>query len=150
MNDCFERDWTNMKILKVKSSLESDVKEKMRSIYPMIRQIYRRLAATGLAGSTFGIGWNVYREFITQTLKLADHQTLKPEDCDRLFIAVNVNKGGAQTTSNEFNSEKSLVRHEFLEILLRIAVKKYFESEKVNSETAAIAKFTSENLEPYY
>jgi hypothetical protein len=67
-----------------------------------------------------------------------------------LFIAVNVNKGGAHTTSNEFNSEKALVRHEFLEIVLRIAVKKYFESEKVYSETAAIAKFAQENLEPYF
>ena len=40
------------------------MKEKCRELYPFIREIYKRLAALGIVGTVFSIGWNVYREFM--------------------------------------------------------------------------------------
>ena len=89
INDCFEFDWQSMKRPKLKTSSEDDVKESLRKTYPFIREVYRRLAASGITGILFAVGWNTFREFMTQTLCVADKECLKPEDIDRLFIAVN-------------------------------------------------------------
>jgi hypothetical protein len=77
-----------MKHLKLKGCTERDLKERMKHYYPFLSQIYRRLSATGIKGKQLAIGWNVFREFVTDTLKATDNN-FKPEDCDRLFIAVN-------------------------------------------------------------
>lgn len=106
VNDCFEFDWQCMKKPKLKKSTEDDFKEKCRMIYPFIRAAYKRLAAIGIVGTVFSIGWNVFREFVTQTLNISDKEKLKPDDCDRLFIGVNAN----QQKKSPFIPEKALVR----------------------------------------
>jgi len=77
-----------MKHLKLKGCTERDLKERMKHYYPFVREIYRRLSATGIKGKLLGIGWNVYRDFVTDTLKVTDNK-FKAEDTDLLFITVN-------------------------------------------------------------
>ena len=89
VNDCFEFDWQCLRKPKLKKSNEEELKEKCREIYPFVREIYKRLAALGIVGTVFSIGWNVYREFMIQTLNITEKDKLKPDDCDRLFIGVN-------------------------------------------------------------
>lgn len=60
----------------------------MKHQYPFIREIYRRLSAVSIKSKTLAIGWNVFREFMQDSIEITDAK-LKPEDCDRLFIAVN-------------------------------------------------------------
>ena len=88
LSDSFEFDWQQIKLPKLKGSSERDLKEKMKQYYPFIIQIYRRLSATGIKGKLLAIGWNVFRDFVADTLEATDNK-FKPEDCDRLFIAVN-------------------------------------------------------------
>ena len=88
LSDSFEFDWHQIKLPKLKGSSERDLKEKMKQYYPFIIQIYRRLSATGIKGKLLGIGWNVYRDFVTDTLKVTDNK-FKAEDTDLLFITVN-------------------------------------------------------------
>jgi hypothetical protein len=77
-----------MKQPKLKGCTERDLKERMKHQYPFIREIYRRLSATGIKGKLLAIGWNVFRDFVVDTIEINDNK-FKPEDCDRLFIAVN-------------------------------------------------------------
>lgn len=65
VNDCFEFDWTCIKKPKFKSTDEDAIKEKMRITYPFVREVYRRLAASSVAGILFAVGWNTFREFMT-------------------------------------------------------------------------------------
>lgn len=69
------------------------------------------------------------------------------EDCDRIFIAVN----SAQKGSYSQNPQKSLVRYEFLETLVRCALKKYCEppQQVTIPEVEAIDILNEEYLEPY-
>ena len=120
------------------------MKEKCREIYPFIREIYKRLAALGIVGTVFSIGWNVYREFMIQTLNITDKEKLKPDDCDRLFIGVNAGNQRKAT----FIPEKALVRFQFLEILMKAAIKRYFESGDVESELEAIDILEKAHLRP--
>jgi hypothetical protein len=64
VKECFEFDWSCLKKPKLKKSSEDELKEKCREIYPFLREIYKRLAALGIVGTVFSIGWNVYREFM--------------------------------------------------------------------------------------
>jgi len=57
-------------------------------------------------------------------LNIADKDNLKPDDCDRLFIGVNANS----QKKSAFIPEKGLVRFQFMEIMIRAGIKKYFES----------------------
>lgn len=75
-------------------------------MYPFVREIYKRLAAFGIMGTIFSIGWNVFREFMISGINITDKDKLKPDDCDRLFIGVNA---GNQRKA-PFIPEKALVR----------------------------------------
>jgi hypothetical protein len=77
-----------MKQPKLKGCTDRDLKERMKHYYPFVREVYRRLSATGIKGKLLAIGWNVFRDFVADTLEATDNK-FKPEDCDRLFIAVN-------------------------------------------------------------
>lgn len=120
-----------MKKPKLKASTEDEIKAKCKEMYPFVREIYKRLAALGVVGTVFSIGWNVYREFMIQTINITDKDKLKPDDCDRLFIGVNA----GNMRKAPFIPEKALVRFQFMEILVRAALKKFFESGDSESES---------------
>lgn len=128
----------------MKKSTEEELKEKCREMYPFIREINKRLAALGIVGTVFSIGWNVYREFMIQTLNISDKEKLKPDDCDRLFIGVNA----GNLRKAPFIPEKALVRFQFLEILIKSGLKRYFESGDVENEVDAIGQLIINNLNP--
>lgn len=91
------------------------------------------------------MGWNTFRELMTQTLAVCDKNNLKPEDVDRLFIAVN--SGGQKKTS--MNPDKALVRFELVEIMARAAIKRFCESGELESEAEAVSALWSNFLEPH-
>ena len=131
-----------MKRPKFKKSSEDEVKEVCRAVYPFLRQVYRRLSAYGVSGIILAVGWNTFREFMTQTIAITDKTNLKPEDVDRLFIAVN--SGGQKKTA--MNPDKALVRFEMLEIMLRSAIKKYCEGGELEGEAQAVEALWSSFL----
>jgi hypothetical protein len=73
INDCFEIDWSHIKVPKLKQSDEKAVKERCRAMYPFLREVYRRLSAIAVAGVVFAIGWNAYRDFMSNQLAVTDH-----------------------------------------------------------------------------
>ena len=69
INSCFEFDWDHMKKPRFKNPDNVDmVKENLRKIYPFTRRVYKRLSATGITGTTFAVGWNTFRDFMSDTL----------------------------------------------------------------------------------
>jgi hypothetical protein len=146
INDCFELDWSSIKKPKFKSPDEDAIKEKCRMIYPCVREIYRRLSCQAVAGIIFAVGWNTFREFMISSICVQDNNCLKPEDIDRLFIAVNA----GQQKKSPYNPDKLLVRYEFLEIMLRTALKKYIEPGFLDNEADAVENFWNEYLNVHY
>ena len=69
----------------------------------------------------FEIGSNEMRDLMSNMLNMIEKKTLKPEDVDRIFIQVNAS-GEKKSKVNPLNT---LVRHEFLEFMLRCAIAKF-------------------------
>ena len=55
---------------------------------------------------------------------MIDGENLKQADADRLFITVNA----GTKVKNPLISANALIRYQFMEILLRLAIKFYFET----------------------
>jgi len=142
VKECFEFDWSSMKKPPIKKSSIEDIKERMRTIYPFLREVYKRLAAIGLKGSVFSIGLNTFTDFITKHLNIDDKDGLS--EYDRLFITVNGNKRTDLIPAN------ALVRFQFVEIILRLAIKKCYETGEVENELDAVELFYERHIEPLY
>ena len=69
------------------------------------------------------------------------------EEVDRLFISVNSNLNPKVHT--KLNSSKGIIRYEFFEAVMKVAVKRYIEFGSANSEAEAMKQFWEEYLEPH-
>jgi hypothetical protein len=69
------------------------------------------------------------------------------EEVDRLFIAVNSNQNPIVHT--KYNSSKGIIRYEFFEAVMKVAVKRYIEFGSAKSEAEAMRQFWEEYLEPH-
>jgi hypothetical protein len=99
-----------------------------------------------VAGIVLAVGWNEFRNLIHKTLKLTD-QNFRVEEVDRLFIAVNSNQNPIVHT--KFNSSKGIIRYEFLEAVMKAAVKRYFEYGTAETEAEAMHQFWTQCLQPH-
>jgi len=70
---------------------------------------------------------------------------MKLSDIDFEFI---VTKSGYK--KSEMNPERWLVRYQFMEIFVRIALHKYHKSKIVETQSEAIEKLMNEHLLPYF
>lgn len=68
---------------------------------------------------------------------------LSLSDIDQIFIATNF-----EVEDQEDNDDKNLVRYEFLEILVRIARKKFVDTKVCSSYSEATRKIISEYVLP--
>jgi hypothetical protein len=85
-----------------------------------------------MVGNVFSLGLNSYTEIVKEQMSMVDGDNLKTADCDRMFITVNANKRTPLIPAN------ALVRYQFLEILMRLAFKMFFETGLVESESLAV------------
>lgn len=142
--DCFEFDWSNVKQLKYKKSTEEEVKAAMKQGYLMIKEFYKVQSGYGRIGIIFSVALNQFTEFIKEHINLIDGQHLNMSDADRFFITVNAGKKGALIPAN------ALIRFQFVEILLRMALRKYLESGEALNEAQAVEMLIDYNIRPAY
>ena len=88
----------------------------------MMREFYKSNSGYGKIGNIFSIALNQFTDILKEQLKVIDGQSISVSDADRFFITVNSGKKGPLIPAN------ALIRFQFVEILLRMALKKYFES----------------------
>lgn len=72
------------------------------------------------------------------SIKVTDNK-FRTDALDQLFYAVNSNFNPMVRT--EYNNVNSIVRYEFLEVIIRAALKKFCEFGSVKSEAEAINLF---------
>ena len=140
--DCFEYDWFNCKQLKYKKCSEEEVKSVMKSAYKLIKEFYKLHAGYGRIGNIFSVGLNQFTEFLKEDLNILDTLALTMSDADRLFITVNAGKRGPLIPAN------ALVRFQFVEMILRIALRRYYESQEAPTEAEALQMLIERNLIP--
>jgi hypothetical protein len=133
LNKCFEYDWSCCKLPKLGEE-EPEIKEVMRHGYRLIKEHYKILSAIGKTGNIFGISWLTYNDFVLYKLNIVDGTDIKLNASDLLFRTIN----GRPKLGN--NPALSLVRFEFMEVLLRLAILRYYDTQKVQTRVEAVKK----------
>lgn len=100
------------------------------------REIYKHYAAVAPSGLIPSIGTNVLGDIIANCDDLIDYKTLKLSDLDLEFVSTKA-AGGKKY---EFFPERQLVRFQFLELLVRLAITKYYKTKIENTIPDAIEK----------
>lgn len=126
LNRCFENDWMRCKIPKIIKNPEelAEAKKALRASYKTIREMYKQFAAFEPSGGVPCIGSNVFSDIMNQC-NVVDSQFVKLSDVDIETVASNA---GKNKMANPRNPERSLVRYQMIEMIVRLALRKYQKS----------------------
>ncbi len=120
MAKCFEEDWKRMVKPRMKEEHLAKCKEFLKSNYRIFKETYKYYAAIGRTENLFAINKLTLTDFIAHKIFLYDGDKLT--DMDLTFSTV---KGRPKVA--KFQPRTALVRFEFVELLFRLALKRYLE-----------------------
>lgn len=107
----------------------------MYSQQPIFRRdTYKYFSAVQPSNGVFSIGTNVFNEIVS-TCSIVDKSLLKISDVDLDFVATNA---GGGKKSGKMNPERQLVRYQFMEIWIRLALTKYYKTKQVKDQYEAV------------
>jgi len=139
LDECLSLDWSRAKVSRIVAEEERlSVQEILQRNYRKFVAIYRTLSALGVSGDTgFGVGQIEAGEIITSAGLVDD--TTKLSDIDRLFIASKV-MAVDMRRDVAVRNDKALVRHQVLELLLRIADQRFVQTKAVSSISEGLSR----------
>lgn len=92
------------------------------------------------------MGTNLFSYIVFNCPGLVDHKTIKLSDVDLEFIAT---KAAGAHFKTKTNPDRQLIRYQFMEIFVRLALDKYLKTGICRTYDEAIIKMFSENVIPY-
>ena len=136
----FEADWKFNKIPKFIRRAEEVAKIRviLYEHYPALKSIFMNLACNPSYPS---VDWKAFLQFVDQCGFIDEHATM--HEIDRAFVATNI-----ELEKLDDNPDRELCRYEFLELVCRIGIIKYFDSKILGTYSAAVAKFLAEDVIP--
>ncbi|CDW87404.1 UNKNOWN [Stylonychia lemnae] len=118
----------------------------LKGNYRYIREAYRYFSAVNPSGLVFSIGTNVFSDIIYNCPSMLDSKLLKLSDVDLEFIST---KAGNQFRGR-MNPDRQLIRFQFLEIFVRLAIDKYYKTKQCIAQEDAIYRMFDEHVMPYF
>ncbi|GBG27539.1 NACHT, LRR and PYD domains-containing protein 3 [Hondaea fermentalgiana] len=119
--------------------------------YSILRVVYQLFCANHTGLSVTSVSWHSFFEFCQMCLIVDDK--LDQKDLENMFVAVNVNDAsrdqGVDMTGRKLNPDRDLCRYEFVEIVGRIAIKKFFQRGLVDSPADAVRRLVETHFLPY-
>lgn len=142
-----EADWDRCRLAHMIGNYEiEEVKQTVQEHYGLLMAIYRHYSSLDVSGVTgFGITQLQACELMVD-LGIVDGRTTKMADIDRLFIAAKVTLAEIKKTLQVVN-DKSMVRYEFLEFVLRLAQQRFLKSGEADTINEAVC-LAIQMLEP--
>lgn len=147
LKKCFEFDWSCGRIprvIKKEDDLEK-VKKQLYAVYRQYKETYKYIASLSPSGEVWSISQLPFTDFINES-NIIDNKFLKLSDVDIKFIAT-LSSG---EKSNPRNPERSLVRYQLMEVMVRIAEARYVASGVVQTFSEAMEICIKDNLMPIY
>ena len=114
--------------------------------YLTIMQSYGFYAVCS-GGNTFTVKLNSYLDFLNDCQIPDDTPGASPKNLDTLFIVTNLEEG-LDKQEAKTNDDKALMRFEWVEIIVRIAMTKYYDSGKVEDLSEAVDHLCKQNIHP--
>ena len=118
LDNCFEKDWNRTRVARiVKNETDrAELKSYCRSIYKHFREFYKFIAGSDPVNDVCCIGVNTFNDMISSGIPgFVDGKYLMQADVDLERIKTNANE-----QNDKFNPKNSLVRHNFLEVFIRL------------------------------
>jgi len=141
VKECLALDWARAKVNRIVAEAEIlEVQDVLRENYHRFLAIYRNISAVGVSGETgFGVS-QIEASDLIASAGLIDGST-RISDVDRLFIAAKVVPHDQKR--GMVRQDKALVRHQCLELFLRLAYQKYVQTGKTASIADAVRRVFS-------
>jgi hypothetical protein len=157
----FKIDWSNLMakkrfqnfIMKEDDDGSKDELYEVRDViwecYNTIMDAYEFYSVMGTSmSSLFTITLNSYSDFVGDcNIPDAKSKTCKRKDLDTIFIVANVEEDKSSKV-NKANDDRALMRFEFLECVVRIAVQKYLRSGDTDDVSDAVRMLCDRNIRP--
>lgn len=105
----------------------------LRPKYGLIRETYKHLACVAPAGTMPSMGMNVLTELMLKCNDFVDYKSTKLSDVDLAFIATNAVGAKHYPFRLEvcINPERQIIRYQFFEILMRLAIERFTQKLKM-------------------
>ena len=105
----------------------------LRPKYGLIRETYKHIACLAPAGNIPSLGMNVLTELMLKCNDFVDYKITKLSDVDLAFIATNAlgSKHYPFRTDICINPERQIIRYQFFEILMRLALERFTQKLKM-------------------
>jgi len=138
---CLQMDWSRAKVTRVIRDPDEreGVHQLVRQHYKQILSLYRHLSAVGISGDTpFGVGQMEASEAFVEAGCI--DVTTKISDVDRFFIASKVVNIDMKKKDLTVRNDKALTRHQFLEIILRVAEQRFLQKGDATTMVEAVSR----------
>lgn len=148
LENCFEIDWENTKCEKIiKGDGEAaKTKEYIRTVYEYLRETYKYYAGVSPLGRVMSIGPGTMTELFHHCENFIDGKVIKISDIDLQLIAVN----GGKRTNNYLSPDKAIIRSQFIEVLVRLSIDKYFKTKVCETPSEAIELAFETHFLPFF
>ena len=141
LGKCFDYDWARCKVPKLIKDMTEQQKVMgiLSSRYPVLKEIYKYYSSISPAGDIWSIGQMVFTDIcneanlIDSTFRLAD-------------IDFHLKGALFQEVRNPRSPPNSLVRFQFMEILVRVALDKYFKTGICETQSQAVEYLMEKNI----
>lgn len=134
-------DWQHGKVAKfLKEQEEQDeAAEACGAHYGPFIRLFRRCAANGSDGVTPGVSMITCAELLSSA-GVIDEQYCRLADVDTMFIAARVREKGADKRPFAVKVADTLLRFQFMEFLLRVALARFLKTKEVASIAEAVRR----------
>lgn len=117
----------------------------LKASYQQLVNVFTFYAAMG-SGDAFSMQFNAYSELMDDArIPEPGSKTCGSPDLSTLFIAANVEEN-PKSEENKVNYDRALMRFEFLEVIIRVAIAKYLKSKVVERLWEAVELLLTENI----
>ncbi|KAK3238958.1 hypothetical protein CYMTET_51082 [Cymbomonas tetramitiformis] len=124
------------------------VRDLLKTNYLQLDACFMYYSALG-SGNVFSMQLNQYTDFLTDCqIPDADSPKIKRSDCDTLFITADFCEDKTTPEAQLMASNNALLRYEFLEVLVRIAVAKYGDGIETCDVSEALTFLLERNIRP--
>lgn len=131
---CFQRDVMDSRIQGMISNVKirENIKKDLRTYYPAILETYKHFASKTHKDSQVFLSYNDVWDFLLE-IDVVDNKTFSKHDYDPIFRAVNFSDA-----EEPLNPDHGVVRYEFLETLVRVAIEKFKVKGSCKTEDEAV------------
>lgn len=131
MDSCFEYDWECSRLEKICEHFSKEQRDKIHTFlkhnYRIIKDSYKFFSGLSPAGGVCSIGTNLFNYICFNCNGMVDQKSLKLSDVGLDFITIKATGSHLRTRQNP---ERQLIRFQFMEIWVRLAMSKYIKSKQ--------------------